>query len=171
MNFDLNSLNQNQKFQFYAAAALLVSLFLPWWSSSYSANLSAMGQSYGSSASSSLTGFQLTGGIIPLSVGVAAAYFIFNNTKYVIWCGAAGLLFVANTYFGVVPMGNNNASFSLGSMGGVSSESGFQYGLYIYAISAAALTYFAYLENNLQPEAEIESTEQPEPSAPEQNQE
>jgi hypothetical protein len=171
MNFDFNSLNQNQKFQLYAAAALLVSLFLPWWSSSFSANISAMGQSYGSSGSSSLSGFQLTGGIIPLLVGVAAAFFIFNNNKYVIWCGAAGLLFVANTYFGIVPMGNNDASFSLGSMGGVSSKSGFQFGLYIYAVAAAALTFFAYRENNLQSEAEIENTEQPEPSAPEQSQE
>ncbi len=157
MNFDFNSLTQNQKFQLYAAGAMLISLFLPWWSSSFSANISAMGQNYGSSASNSLTGFQLTGGIIPIVVCIAAAYFVFNNANYVLWCGIAGLLFAANSYFGIIPTGTGNASFSYGNMGGISAKSGFEYGLYLFAIAAGALTFFAYQQNTTQT---VQPTEQ-----------
>jgi hypothetical protein len=160
MNFDFNSLTQNQKLQLYAAGIMLVSLFLPWWSSSFSANISAMGQSYGSSASNSLTGFQLTGGIIPIVVCIAAAYFIFNNASYVLWCGIAGLLFAANSYFGIIPTGSGNVSLSYGDMGGISAKSGFEYGLYLFAIAAGVLTFFAYRENTTQVEQPAEQNNQ-----------
>ena len=122
MNFDFNSLSQNQKYQLYAAGVMLISIFLPWWSSSYSMNVSAMGQSYGSSASNALTGFQLSGGVIPLITVIAATFFLFNNQRYVIWCGVLGLVFAANTFFGIVPIGQNDVSVSLGSMGGACSR-------------------------------------------------
>jgi len=133
-----------------------------------STNMSVMGQSYGGSHSESLTGFQLGMGFIPLITAIAAAYFIFNNPRYVLWCGIICLLFSANTFFGVVPTGNLNSSISYGDMGGFSAKSGFEFGLYLFAFAAAALTFFAYRENNLQPEPINEAQEQPQTTTTEE---
>ena len=132
----------------YALAVIMISLFLPWWSASFSSDLSYGGQSFGSSTSNSLSGYQLTGGILPILVIVASVYFIFNNTaKYVLWSGVGLLLYASSTYFGIIPTGMNNVSFS-SSIGGVSAQSSFTYGLYVFSLGSAILIFLAYRESN-----------------------
>src|ERR1022692_3923128 len=125
MNIDIKSMSQGEKNSFYTAVAMLVTFVLPWWSISTTANVSGLGQDFSTSGSISHNGFQMYGFIIGLAGAGGAAYFIAQKNKLSLWCAVVGVLYAANTYFGLVGNEKTNFNVNAGEFGNISASSGY----------------------------------------------
>jgi hypothetical protein len=115
---ELKKMPQLEKIRFFLAIGILVSLFLPWWSTTYNSNISALGQSFGSSGNISIKGYQMEMSIFGIIASIGAIYFIVQKQIYSLWCALACFLFALNTYFGI--QSKLNVSLNYGDLGGAS---------------------------------------------------
>ena len=137
---DLKKMTQLEKIRFFLAIGILVSFFLPWWSTTYNSNISALGQSFGSSGNISIKGYQMEMSIFGIIASIGAIYFIIQKQIYSFWCALACFLFALNTYFSI--QNKLNVSFDYGDLGGASIKFGYQFGFYIFCIFSLILFLF-----------------------------
>lgn len=136
---------------------MLVSLFLPWFSSSSSFDGSQFGIDVQTGGSASWNALQMPGGSIIAICALGCALLSFLRHKVALWAGIVALLLGANQWFGVVGL----ASVSYSGFGS-SLESGNEYGLYVFMGCAVLHTIFGFGGlNNIKTASAIISGSQP----------
>lgn len=146
MNF--YNLTNIQKITLGLLVGLIMSLFLPWYSISASSNFNVMGQSYGGSSSSTITGINMGFSYLTLILAIAVGYFILaQNFKVAFYISLGLLLNSINVYFNIVGFGDYNVSASAGAYGSVKSSAGYSFGFYIFTILALAISYLSFKES------------------------